>query len=191
MKWITHDDLRRMHGTEGLIIQGCGGDLQEWVDGINRILTSERLLLDGTSFTESMAFKHDGVTCILFPFTDSVKVDIGRLAMWRLYSYGTFAGTWLSDFVDNELGGFLPNPPKANRPVCRISNDEDSVFRLMEAAAHVLNDSGMPDEALEMCHRIIDSDGYDNAVKIADEYVAISLSVEQPEGNYEEGPVLS
>lgn len=173
MKWITHDDLRRMHGTEGLIIQGCGGDLQEWVDGINRILTSERLLLDGTSFT------------------DSVKVDIGRLAMWRLYSYGTFAGTWLSDFVDNELGGFLPNPPKTDRPVCHISNDEDSVFRLMESAAHVLNDSGMTDEALEMCHRIIDSDGYDNAVKIADEYVAISLSEEQPEENYEEGPVLS
>lgn len=32
---ITTDDLRRMKDKEGLILQGCGGDLQEWMDGIN------------------------------------------------------------------------------------------------------------------------------------------------------------
>ena len=35
IKTITTDDLRRMKGKEGLILQGCGGDPQEWVDGIN------------------------------------------------------------------------------------------------------------------------------------------------------------
>ena len=35
MKEITTDDLRRMEGQEGLVLQGCGGDLQDWVDGIN------------------------------------------------------------------------------------------------------------------------------------------------------------
>ena len=34
---ITAEDLRRMPDKEGLILQGCGGDLTEWVDGINEM----------------------------------------------------------------------------------------------------------------------------------------------------------
>ena len=37
---ITAEDLRRMPDKEGLILQGCGGDLTEWVDGINEMLTN-------------------------------------------------------------------------------------------------------------------------------------------------------
>ena len=33
---VTTDDLRRMNGKEGLVLQGCGGDPQEWLDGINK-----------------------------------------------------------------------------------------------------------------------------------------------------------
>ena len=36
---ITTDALRRMSDSEGLILQGCGGDLQEWLDGINEMFT--------------------------------------------------------------------------------------------------------------------------------------------------------
>ena len=43
---ITTDDLRRMENKEGLILQDCGGDLQEWQDGINDLLTKENILLD-------------------------------------------------------------------------------------------------------------------------------------------------
>ena len=38
---VTTDDLRRMNGKEGLVLQGCGGDPQEWLDGINSLLTDE------------------------------------------------------------------------------------------------------------------------------------------------------
>ena len=38
---ITKDQLRRMGDQEGLILQGCGGDLQDWVDGINVMLTED------------------------------------------------------------------------------------------------------------------------------------------------------
>ncbi len=48
---ITTDDLRRMQGKEALILQGCGGDLQEWVDGINQMLAEEGILLEGTVFS--------------------------------------------------------------------------------------------------------------------------------------------
>ena len=38
IKTVTIDELRQMNDQEGLILQGCGGDLQEWVDGINELL---------------------------------------------------------------------------------------------------------------------------------------------------------
>ena len=41
VKTISKDELRRMEGSEGLIIQGCGGSLDEWVDGINDMLTED------------------------------------------------------------------------------------------------------------------------------------------------------
>ena len=107
IKNITTDDLRHMNGKEGLILQGCGGDVQEWVDGINKMLTDKGILLDNTKFERVSVFKGDGVTCILYPFED-VHLDTGKLAMWRLQSYTAFAGTWLSDYVDNRFGGFEP-----------------------------------------------------------------------------------
>ena len=48
---ISTDQLRRMGDQEGLILQGCGGDPQEWVDGINEILTEN-------SFPTVTAFDH-------------------------------------------------------------------------------------------------------------------------------------
>ncbi len=102
---ITLTDLRRMNGKEGLILQGCGGEPQEWVDGINNMLTESGILLDDTKFESVSVFQNDGVTCILYPF-ENVHLDVGKLAMWRLQSCTAFAGTWLSDYVDNKLGGF-------------------------------------------------------------------------------------
>ena len=37
-KNITTEELRHMKESEGLILQGCGGRLDEWVDGINGML---------------------------------------------------------------------------------------------------------------------------------------------------------
>lgn len=39
IKTVTIDELCQMNDQEGLILQGCGGDLQEWVDGINELLS--------------------------------------------------------------------------------------------------------------------------------------------------------
>ena len=36
---VTVDDLRRMNGKEGLVLQGCGGDPREWLDAVNKLLT--------------------------------------------------------------------------------------------------------------------------------------------------------
>ena len=33
---ITADDLRDMEHQEGLVLQGCGGEAQEWLDDAGR-----------------------------------------------------------------------------------------------------------------------------------------------------------
>lgn len=101
---VTVDDLVVMSDSkeEALILRGCGGDLNEWVDGINEMFTEENLLLDGTKFTEVYVFEYDGLTCIAYPFS-RVKLNIGKLAIWRLATRDNFGGIWLSDFVDNYI----------------------------------------------------------------------------------------
>ena len=104
---ITVDELRKMHDKEGLILQGCGGDLQEWLDGINEMFTEEGLLLNGTRFPKVYVFSYGELTNLLFPFTEDVDLNIGRLSIWRLKTHQAFGGTWLSDYVENNLGGFV------------------------------------------------------------------------------------
>lgn len=53
IKNISLYDLRKMENSEGLILQGCGGDLQEWVDGINEMLTESGILRDGNKFEKA------------------------------------------------------------------------------------------------------------------------------------------
>lgn len=131
VKQITLTDLRRMNGKEGLILQGCGGETQEWVDGINEMLTDKGILLNDTKFENVSVFQNDGVTCILYPFED-VHLDIGKLAMWRLQSYTAFAGMWLSDYVDNRLGGFEPEQNKEEKlkPDCALIGCDSNIFNL-------------------------------------------------------------
>ena len=37
VKTISKDELRRMGGSEGLILQGCGGSLDEWVSALGSV----------------------------------------------------------------------------------------------------------------------------------------------------------
>lgn len=136
---ITLSDLRRMNGKEGLILQGCGGEIKEWMDGINKMLTDKGILLNDTKFEHVSVFQNDGVTCILYPFAD-VHLDIGKLTMWRLQSYTAFAGMWLSDYVDNRLGGFEPEQNKTEKlkPDCALIGQDGNIFNLMGIASRTL-----------------------------------------------------
>ena len=105
-----------MADREGLVLQGCGGDLQEWVDGINGLLTEEGILRNGTKFTEAYAFFHDGLTNLLLRFRETADLDIGRLVAWRLATYDQFGGTWLSDYIPNRLEGMDMGETAENAP---------------------------------------------------------------------------
>lgn len=56
-----------MEGKDGLILQGCGGDLREWLDGINEMFTEAGILKNGAKFQDISAFEYDGLTCLLYP----------------------------------------------------------------------------------------------------------------------------
>jgi len=170
MKHITTDELRRMTNTEGLILQGCGGDPNEWVTGINELLTKEGILLDGDTFKDVSVFEHGGLTNLLFSM-DGVKLDIGRLAMWRLQSHGTFGGTWLSDYLPNRLGVNMDAPEEQQKPESPIIGADGNVFNIMGIASRTLRENGMADAAKEMRSRIMESGSYDNALAIIMEYV--------------------
>ena len=176
IKNITTSDLRKMNNKEGLILQGCGGEVKEWVDGINDILTENGILLDDTKFDNVSVFQNEGVTCILYPF-DNVHLDVGKLSMWRLQSYTAFAGTWLSDYVDNKLGGFEVK----QKPDCELIGQDGNIFNLMGIASHTLKQNGMADEAKEMCSRVTSSGSYCEALNIIGEYVNITDSSGQSE----------
>ena len=107
-------ELKTMRKCEVLVLQGCGGDAQEWIDGINEMLTEENILLNGTKFSEAVRFQNDDLTCLIFKFEENIKLDIGKLAMWRLKTHPKFGGTWLSDYVPNKLGGFVKEQETAD-----------------------------------------------------------------------------
>lgn len=177
MKKIEIEDLRKMNGKEGLILQGCGGDLQEWLDGINEELTRANILLDGTKFkAESCCvFENEGLTCLLFPFSEEMKLDMGKLAMWRLQTQEQFGGTWLSDYVDNRLGGFVTEETaEKKKPNCKLIGEDGNIFNLMGIASRTLRQNGMADKAVEMRNRIRESGSYDQALCIIGEYVNIT-----------------
>lgn len=146
---ITAEDLRRMPDKEGLILQGCGGDLTEWVDGINEMLTKAGILKDGCQFENVAAFQHGELTCLLYPF-DDVKLDIGKLALWRLQTHEVYGGTWLSDFVPNYLGGFIETPEAlADKPDCPLIGADGNIFNLLGIASRTLREHGLKEQARE------------------------------------------
>ena len=176
---ITKEQLRRMGDQEGLVLQGCGGDPQEWLDGINEILTNEGILKKGAKFEAAYTFRHDGLTCLLFPFKQDMELDMGKLAVWRLASYSTFGGTWLSDYVPNRLDGFVQEQerkavPEHVKPDCPLIGEDGNIFRLMGIASETLRENGMQEQAEEMRNRIFQCQSYDSALSIIGDYVNIT-----------------
>ena len=175
----TTEDLRHMTNEEGLILQGCGGDLQEWVDGINDLLTQEGILLTGAKFEHAATFQHDGLTNLLFSF-EGVQLNVGKLALWRIQTHSQFGGTWLSDYVPNRLGGFIQEQ-KPVKPKMELVGRDGNIFSIMGTASQLLQMAGMADQAKEMCDRITGGNchSYHEALSIISEYVETEVPIPQ------------
>lgn len=116
---------------------------------VNEMLTHAGILKDGCQFENVAAFQHGELTCLLYPF-DDVKLDIGKLALWRLQTHEVYGGTWLSDFVPNYLGGFIETPEAlADKPDCPLIGADGNIFNLLGIASRTLREHGLKEQAKE------------------------------------------
>lgn len=97
-KEVTKAEVLEMKG-EGLVCLGCGGEVKEWIDGVNEILCEEGVTSDTEYFKEVTKFEDGDLTCLLFLFTPDSVLDIGKLAVARL-KYAEWM-KWLSDYRVN------------------------------------------------------------------------------------------
>ena len=145
IRQIEKEELRKMHDREGLILQGCGEELKEWTEGINQILEQEGILPKGKRLDDVAVFRNERMTNLLFFFGEE-KLDIGKLAIWRLQTHFQFGGTWMSDYVNNRLGGFL-RENVTEKPNCALIGEDGNIFNLMRIASRTLRENGLDDKA--------------------------------------------
>lgn len=81
-----------------LILQGCGGNLQEWVDGFTKLLRDEGIVNDSFSFDKVFSFKKDRIINLIFSLKGNINIE--KLAIYRLKIRDVFGAMWLSDYCD-------------------------------------------------------------------------------------------
>ena len=140
------------------------------------MLADAGILRNGSQFERASLFEYDGHTNMLFDF-EGVDLDVGKLAMWRLTTYGTIGGTWLSDYVPNCLGGFVEKSELGvEKPPCPLIGQDGNIFNLVGIAARTLREAGLRDQAKELTHRIFSGEchSYGEALCLIGEYVTIT-----------------
>lgn len=177
VKDITTDELRTMKGKAGIVFQDCNDEPQVWIKGINELLTEDNILIEGTRLEEVSSFKYEGRPCLLFEFKDGDKIDMGKLSIWRIKTHPVFGGTWLDEFVNLKLGGFVQGTTgqaEKQKPDCALIGQNGNLFNLVGIASRTLKDNGLREEAEEMSNRALSSGDYYKALGIIEEYVNIT-----------------
>ena len=166
IKEVTTIDIANMRNSEGLVFQGCGGDLNEWVDGINGLLLDAKILKTESRLDNVLSFKYNDLTCLVFLF-DGVELEMSKLAVWRLATRADLGSMWLSDFIDNYLGKV------SEKPDCPLIGADGNIFNLISIASRTLKRHGQVSQAIAMQKRVLSSNSYDEALCIIGEYVNI------------------
>lgn len=166
IKELTTVEVSKMRDSEGLVLQGCGGDLQEWVVGINKLLVDKGIVKSGKELSNIASFKYNDLTCLVF-LLDNAELDMSKLAMWRLATRDIFGSMWLSDFIDNYLGRI------SDKPDCPLIGTDGNIFNLVGIASKTLKKHGQSSQASAMQKRVLSSGSYDEALCIIGEYVNI------------------
>ncbi len=99
MEKINFQDFQKeTKGQEGIVLLGCGGELSEWTDGVTKLLLGEEIITTN-GFSKIFVLETTGgrtdIAMVLNPLS---KVNIGKMAIWRL-QFGDCS--WISDYVDN------------------------------------------------------------------------------------------
>lgn len=84
---------------DGLVLLGCGGDANEWIEGVEGLLKKDGIAKAGVTLYKSthVLTTTGGRTDIVLVLNPDA-VDLGRLAIWRL-NFGDCS--WISDYIVN------------------------------------------------------------------------------------------
>ena len=90
---------------EGIVLLGCGGDLQEWINGIGNLFNEEKITTSANPkdiFINAIELTTTGGrTDLALLFNNDYEFNMGKMAMWRL-SFGDCS--WVSDYIVNYAG---------------------------------------------------------------------------------------
>ncbi|MBQ8891302.1 MAG: hypothetical protein IJ068_00345 [Bacilli bacterium] len=102
VKELNTEEIKelRYKGYEFLILQGCGGSLNEWVDGITNLFKEQKIVPLSFSFNEIYSFKNGNLINLAFSLKSN-DVDMSKLAIFKLKMRESFGAMWLSDYIDN------------------------------------------------------------------------------------------
>lgn len=107
MKELSLEEIKKLRNDnyECLVLQGCGGDLTDWVIGFTDLLKDEGIVNDSFSFNKIYFFENHDLTNLVFTLDDK-DINMSKLAMFRLKIRDVFGAMWLSDYIDN---GYIKN----------------------------------------------------------------------------------
>ena len=122
IRLISTEQLRRMEDQEGLVLQGCGGDPQEWLDGINEILAQEGILKKGAGFQLLILSRSPVIMRAAFLFSESIPAhEKGRRRIWRYKVKNPNQTSSKSMRTVPEYRDHTGPPGFAEKPICRAS----------------------------------------------------------------------
>lgn len=90
----------------GIVVLGCGGNTDEWTVGLTKELVGSKIITDKiqNAFTDTYTITgnklgNQGRVDVLFVFDKKLKLNMGKLAIWRLQWAGAIS--WVDDFIVN------------------------------------------------------------------------------------------
>lgn len=106
MELIKQPSFEQLYNESAFTIEGCGGELKEWMEGINKLLAEKEIGQVETFYTfegKDMNCYYeltgsnrypDDLTFLSFPLDN---LDINKLAMFKMQ----FGARWFDDIVEN------------------------------------------------------------------------------------------
>lgn len=107
----TEQDIEELRNKSAFTFIGAGGNLNDWMIGINDILKQHlinqvsrfytwngKLMNDMYELTQNNAYQDD-LTFLAFDITEIPMDQIGKLSMLKL----AMGARWLDDIIDNDL----------------------------------------------------------------------------------------
>lgn len=90
--------VEKTNNTDGIVLLGCGGDLQEWVSGVTKLLKEEKIIKKSPWQSAFLLTTTGGRNDIALVFKKNPELEMGKMAIWRL-KFGDCS--WISDYVEN------------------------------------------------------------------------------------------